>query len=306
MKLIRSLHSLAAVCIALLSPLAVSQSYRAQATLLGYASEGDYEEFQDNSYRAGMIEALFYLAPVELGDGPWAQASFLNRSSYIGLQKVSGTLEREALVDVSGGTGNAMYEFRDLDDIDVDSRSAYGRYVFSNGLTTDVMVSKREEAAPTHSYDEDTVGLSLGSYVRGQNWWGVEYRRLKVSQHWEETEHDVHAYGVRVHHLLRENDRVFVSVEYGLLIENGREVDDANELYGNFTVYLNKQLGLNFGVTVRDEEARDRSEVDIGVEYFIVPQISSGLHFVAHQIDYENSSVDYIEEGILLELTGRI
>ena len=299
----RSITLLGIACFSLLTSAAFAQSYRMQATVTGLVSEGEYDQFQEDSYRAGSVDAVVYFSAVELGRGPWEQAAFLNKSGYVGATKVKGTLEREALTQTADQNG---YRFSNLDDIDVDVEEIYGRGVFANRITADFSASWREEAATDSSYENDSIGLTVGSYFKQTNWWGFTYKRMQVSHHFEESEHDVSVYGLAARHLMLQESDLGVGVEYGVSWENGREIDDAWELFSSFTFYLSQRTGVTMGASVRDGEIYDTGRIDMGVNYFIMPQVAVAVHILARQLDFPDSSIDYLEEGILFELTGRL
>lgn len=226
-------------------------------------------EIADISFDGFGVAGEFHFDKVDTSKGPLAEASFLDKSSFVNF----------AFLSVEPDAPNAN---------DIDSTSVGGRFV----TATNIIIEADFGTVDAGNNDTDTIRLGVGTYLSDNSDVVVSY-----STEEDDNNNDVDYLNVDFHGVNSLNQGASVAYDVGLgYIDTNN--DSGYQISVGGTYYFNNMFGLGLNAEIAD--VGDTSSDQIGVEASFFPTEQVVLYVMIFDGSIEANNVDIDSDGILI------
>ncbi|WP_269618194.1 putative porin [Zhongshania sp. BJYM1] len=225
-------------------------------------------EIANIDYDGFGIAGEFHFDRVDTSKGPLAEASFLDKSSFINFSLLS------VEPDLAGAD-------------DVDTTSFGGRFV----TATNIIIEADWTNVDSGNSDDDTVSIGVGTYLNENTDVVVSY----TSE--DDNNTDVDYLNVAFHgvNALNQGASVAFDVDVGYIDTDN---DSGFQIAVGGTYYFNSMFGLGLNAAVLDVGDTSSDTISIEASFFPTEQVE--VFAMIFDGSIENNNVDVDSDGILL------
>lgn len=275
-----------------LAPLAFAVSVSSFATEFQSEIEIDYSNldvdytYEDNTKDSEDgnlygITGTYYFTPVKVGNGPTAEAAFLNKASSIYLSSLRAKSDSD----------------QDNDSVKITSYTAGSRFIIADRFS---ILGKYAQTDGTFNgsdyYESETISIGVGMYITDSHELSLNVANDEFDYERSDSETDIKTYTLAYHGVvgLGNAQNLAVDASYAFADrENDGEYfsDDKNSKMTTVgvTYYPINSLGIGANLRQIDEDYSDELAYAFGVKYFFSPNFSVGGEFEFSKTDYDNT-----------------
>ncbi len=254
---------------------------------LSATAQADYRweagvDISGNDNDSVSVDGTFYLNPVDTSKGPYAEAAFLDHSSYVTANYTDGELDGDI-----------------INDLEYKNYGASGRYITdSAGWILDLGYQRNEPDNPLakilgpDNFEIDQFSIAGGKYLTDNTTLVGRYIYAEGDDG-----ADFDRYTLELEHLFQLSwGGIKVDAVYGLVDLDGRDDIDIYKLGG--TYYLNNNLGFGASYAKTDELLDEIEAYSVFAEWFITEQVAASLEYTDAELDDSDISADTIVFGV--------
>jgi hypothetical protein len=289
----------------------MAQSYQAEVNgYYGYNKEDsdDGEEAEMNYYS---LDGTYYFEKISLENGPYEEAAFLQKASYLTVDGEWYTYEEgKADLDTWSLGAEVHYVFEPLPifiGVMYKHSKQDGDVVDYSGSPTDSERTQNQYGIRAGMYAIDTLAVSL-FYIRENT--KFEYAEYPSS----DADVKTNNYGILVelvqpigNNMSLGVDASYTRIDQDYDSETGisdRE-EKNNEYEAMATFYVVPQIGIGAGMNVNRGDDKDiaGNTYMVGAKAYVTPNIGIGFGYARFQADDDQKTDD--ENGFNIQVTGR-
>lgn len=241
-----------AVVISALFSVATQADYQTELGVAIGESEIEIGNFDIDGNVLGLT-AEFNFAPVDTSKGPWAEATFLDKSSLI----------------------NIDYIEVDFDGVDADSTGLSGRFVTATNLII--------EASYQDSDDADILSIGVGAYLNDNLDLVVSYT--------DQDDEDISILAANLHGLTSMGGGASFSYDLGLGYAEAND-ENGTSITGGITFYPNSAFGFGASYNLNSADDIDVTTLGVIVDYFVSEAIRLSFSYETVEVDDDNIPLD--------------
>jgi hypothetical protein len=215
------------------------------------------------------VAGEFHFDKVDTSKGPLAEASFLDKSSFVNF----------AFLSVAPDLPNAN---------DIDATNISGRFV----TATNIIIEADFSTVDAGNNNTDTIRLGVGTYLNDNSDVVVSYSSKE-----DDNNNDADYLNIDFHGVNPLNQGASVAYDVGIGYIN-TDSDSGYQLAVGGTYYFNNMFGLGLNAEIADIGDTSSDEMSVEASFFPSEQVT--LSVMIFDASTETNNVDIDSDGILI------
>ena len=226
------------------------------------------------------VDGTFYLNPVDTSKGPYAEAAFLDHSSFVTANYTDGESDGDI-----------------IDGLEYKNYGINGRYITDDaGWILDLGYKRSEPDNPLdigpNDFEIDQYSVGGGKYLTDKTTLVFTYIYAEGDD-----DRDFDRYTVDLEHLFQWSwGDLKVDATYGLVdVDEGDDID-IYKIGG--TYYLNNNLGFGASYLNTEENSLELESYSIFAEWFITEELAASIEYQDAEFDDSDVDADAVVLGV--------